>query len=341
MTINYSSTRETVELMNARREPTSVALPDGINFFRLESVGSYQIDVLPFVTSTKPEYKNPFCKTPGNVHPERTYWAHKNLGLEGKSSYCCLAKTFNLPCPICVWMQKNSNGDQDLLQSLQPQQRMLFAVINLAQKDKGIQVWDVAYFKSFGQMLATKLKASRKFENWFHLKGGMTLDLIVEEKKLPRGSFKNVVNIEMVERDHDYSEDMLTKVPCLDECLVRMDYEKLKRIFLQEPEEAAPAASNAQAASARSEPRPEPRTEPAPANKVAPRTAEEPPVRRVHDIGPGDFVKHAGLGRCTVAKTFDTDEGKTVWLRDLQAVVHKEYAKATILAESLELEDDE
>lgn len=306
MTIQYSNTQETISKMNTKKEPTSVLLPEGVNFFSFQTVGAKRIDILPFITTKDPSRKNPHCG-PGMAHPERTWFAHRNLGLDGRSTYVCLYKTFGQKCPVCDFERKSQ--DEELKKSLWAQQRQLWAVIDLDDRAKGIQVWDAPVRKSFGEKFAARL-GRRKYDNYFHLKGGLTLELTVEDRAIGTGKpFKDVVDIDFAPRE-DYDESILAKVPCLDELLIKLDYAKLDRILKQEPEpedDSAPSASTG--------------------IKFGPNAAgaeKASKITKSHDIGITDLVFHEGLGNCRVVKLPDTDEGVVVWLRtEPGEVLHK------------------
>lgn len=334
--IEYSNTQDVITRSATSREPTSIRLPEGMSFFSFPKAGTYTVDILPYWATKDPTRANPHCK-PGAAHYERTWTAHRNLGLDGRSSYVCPRETFKMPCAVCAHLQ---HADEELQKAMRGQRRMLFAVIDRGDPEKGVQAWDSPYFKSFGEKLTLKLK-SKLYDNFFHLQGGLSLMLTVEEQSIGTGKpFKNVVNIEMVPRKQDYDDSLIDQVPCLDELLIRLEYKQLERVLRgeaagdAEPVEPIPyskgkAAEKPQAAPAK-----------APSPAPAPRKAPEPKVTRGNTLGPADLVEHPVLGQCAVTKCFDTDEGQAVWVRDGSGKLHKEYEGAAILSDSLRLLED-
>ena len=207
-------------------EATSVKAPDGVGFFSLKAAGVYEIDVVPYVTGKgNPDADEDY------EHFVRTYYAHRNMGLEGKSTYCC-ARTFGEPCPICAWIAKHGGSDPDTAQRIKQQIRQLWCVIDLNHKDKGVQIFDAAFFKSFGEMMKNKLKARQKYNTFADLEGGYTLILTVEEQSFGKGGkFNAVTNIEMEPRDTVYPDSVRDNAPCLDDCLIHRTKEELEKIL--------------------------------------------------------------------------------------------------------------
>lgn len=228
--MKYTSARDWADKQDSGFEPTSISLPKGTPFFSLKKTGLYKIDILPYLVGKG----NPHADE-GMYHYERTYYPHRVTAATGKKKlYCCLSETFGKKCPICDWMGKaGHSADPELIKSLRPQVRMLWNVIDRNEKEKGVQVWDSAYFKSFGEMLKNKIQAVEEYEDFFKLEGGMTLQLSVNEASFAGQKFNQVTNIEMLKRSEDYSEDILDKTVCLDDCPIEMKYDALNNIFLQ------------------------------------------------------------------------------------------------------------
>lgn len=227
--VRYTSAREWADKQDSGFEPTSINLPNGTPFFQLKKTGLYKIDILPYLVGKG----NPHADE-GMYHYERTYYPHRVTLASGKRrQYCCLSETFGKRCPICDWMKgEGKDSDQETLKSLRPQVRMLWNIIDRNNKEKGVQVYDSAYFKSFGEMLKNKIQAVEEYEDFFKLEGGMTLQLSVNEASFAGQKFNQVTNIEMLKRKEDYPEEILDKTVCLDDCLVKVEYDDLKKIFL-------------------------------------------------------------------------------------------------------------
>jgi len=137
---------------------------------------------------------------------------------------------------------KNAEGDEDkeqLAKDLAPKQRQLFNVINLKDPDQKIQLWDISYHL-FGKILDARLRNSDEEDNWdqfFFLEDGLMLKVGFAEKTYAGHSFFETETIDFKPRKEDYDEEMLEKVVCLDEILVPVGYNELKKILLQVDEE--------------------------------------------------------------------------------------------------------
>ena len=206
-------------------EATSVQLPEGVTFFTMKKPGTYEIDVVPYWTGEG----NPKADA-DYEHFERTFYVHRNMGLEGKSSYVCGA-SFREPCPICAWINRSGGvADPDLVKRIKQQLRQLWCVIDLKSKDQKVQVFDAPFWKSFGEILKNKIKARSKYATFADLTGGYTLILSVEESSIGTNKFNAVVNIEMEPRG-DYPKDVRDNAPCLDNLLIRRTPEELQKLL--------------------------------------------------------------------------------------------------------------
>jgi hypothetical protein len=98
----------------------------------------------------------------------------------------------------------------------------------------------------FGELLDTKIKAADAYENFFHLDGGMTLQILVEENSFEGRKFLEPVNIEMFPRKQSLPESLLDDVPDLDEMVenAKVSYKDLKGILYQKPSEGEDAEAN-------------------------------------------------------------------------------------------------
>lgn len=229
--LRYQSARERAEKHEKKFDPTAVAIPDGFERFSFTKERTYRLDILGYVVGKG----NPFADE-GFIHYERTFFIHNVPTPEGNRAYCCLAKTFKKNCPICEELAKleRSGGlDEDGVKKMSPKERQLFNVIDLDEKDKGVQVFEFNFWE-FGRHLDEKVKAKEKYEGFYHLTGGRTLEVTVQQAKFEgRIRYKPAEGSFEFEEREDYDEDMLDKVCCLDEVPKEMPYAELKAIFLQ------------------------------------------------------------------------------------------------------------
>jgi hypothetical protein len=214
-------------------ESTALNRPEGVPVFRLTKAGTYRLDIIPYVVGKG----NPFA-APGSVYYERTFYVHRNIGPNG-DSYTCPKRTFDKRCPICeerVKLLRSPKADKDAIKALNPSERQLFLVKDLNEPDKGIQLWDMSHFL-FGKLLDTRVKGTaddedeENYENFFHLDGGMTLKLTVEEDGYDGRSFYKVTAIDFRPRKTEYSDALLDEVPCLDDIPKLVPFDKLAAKF--------------------------------------------------------------------------------------------------------------
>jgi hypothetical protein len=218
-------------------DSTCLILPEGVNMFRLKSAGTKRIDIMPY----KVGKGNPYAEE-GQLYFERTFHAYRGIGAENQS-YVAPSKTPDengrmRKDPIAEYrakLMKDPNADEDLIKDLAPKERQLFNVIDLDDKDKGVQIWEVSYYL-FGKMLDAAIRNADEdedYEHFFDLEHGFTLKLGIEEKSFGGRSFFAVESITFKPRRVAYSEDILEETHCLDDMLKVLPYDELKDIFLE------------------------------------------------------------------------------------------------------------
>ncbi len=214
-------------------QSTTYNIPDGVNMFKLKSEGVKRIDVLPFTAGKG----NPFAEE-GEDYYERTFWIHRGIG-PNNDTYVCPRKTYGLPCPICDFrdaMRRKEDFDEDLYRDLAPKERQLFAVLDRADVEAGPQIWDVSYHL-FGRRLDNEIQNQEEGEGldlFADPEEGATLKLGIEEKSMGSTNFYAVEAVKFISRRDPIDEEILEKVPCLDDLLIAKPYDELKSIFLQE-----------------------------------------------------------------------------------------------------------
>lgn len=214
-------------------EPTAIACPEGTERFKEKITKKpYRLDIIPFRLKENSTYADK-----GEVYFEKTFWVHW-LG-EGQGSYVCLSRQLGRKCPICDFREKQKrdvDADEKLIKDLAPKQRQLWRVIDLQNKDKGIQLWDIS-FHNFGKQLDARILNSDEEDNYrefYELEKGFTLKVGFAEKSFGSGKpYPEASSIDFKPRDEDYDEDILEEGPDLDECIIIKDYDELKNIFLQ------------------------------------------------------------------------------------------------------------
>ena len=228
----YTSARERAEKQSSGYTQTYLKVPDGIQLFKPKS-GTMMLDILPYEAGED----NPWAE-PGNMHWERTYWAHRGIGANS-DTYVCPRMTRKQKCPICEFrmalVKKGDDGDEDLIKDLSPKQRQLFNVRNLKDPDKGFQLWDISYHL-FGKALDARLRNSDEDDEWdkfFFIEEGTTLRVGFAEKSFGGATFYEAETIDFKARKQPYDDEVLEQVQCLDELLIVPSYKELKDAFLE------------------------------------------------------------------------------------------------------------
>lgn len=226
------SARRRVEQHETGGERTSIKLPEGVSFLSVKKAEVKRLDIVPFTAGAGNKYADE-----GELHYERTYYAHRGIG-PNNDSYCCLAKNWGKACPICdhkaSLVKKGTSNDDDEVKALNWKERQLWCVLDQGEKEKGLQVWDVSHFL-FGKYLDEKVRTAddHEYDNFADPVEGMTLRIGVTEEKGGGYTYCKFSDIEFKPRKEPLDPELVESAPCLDDCLIEVPYDKLKKIFLQ------------------------------------------------------------------------------------------------------------
>jgi hypothetical protein len=182
----YTSAKRTAEKAESGFASTSVKIPEGVKLFKIKE-GTNLIDIIPYKVGAG----NPNADE-GAYHYERTFYVHRGIGPNG-DTYVCLAKTDNKACPVCEYRKKmatDPDADPETIKELAPKQRQLFNVIDLKNKESGIQIMEMSYHL-FGKLLNERINNDEDDEGWdrFHLPSdGFTLRVTGSKKKMGQTS---------------------------------------------------------------------------------------------------------------------------------------------------------
>lgn len=215
---------------------TSLKLPAGLNVWKPKE-GIFRLDIIPYLVKN-----NPLAET-GKWYYERTYYRHNPIGPDN-SMYCCLAKNWKKPCPICEHRSSLANradGDKEtqdlraeMVKSLEWKERQCWLVYDLDAPEKGVQLLDISNY-GFGLPLDEERHNAAEGED--HISqfddhdAGSTLKIRFKE-----GQFKNffqAVRIDFIPRSKGINPKLLDHGYCLDDLPVEVVYDELKEIFLQ------------------------------------------------------------------------------------------------------------
>lgn len=221
----------------------------GYGYLKLEGISKFdvseecikRIDIIPYEVKSN---DNPYAEK-GTIHYERTFYTHRiELGDNNTRTVICPMKTNGSPCPVCEEYKRmqEANADYEDFKHLKPKDRQLYNVIDLSDRDKGIQVWDLSYY-SFGKLLDTKLRNADEdddYDSFPETDCGKTLKLT-----FVKGAFKDyfpVEDIEFKERKKQYDDSIIDDAHDLDSLLDIKSYNEIKQIMngVNEPKEEEP-----------------------------------------------------------------------------------------------------
>lgn len=231
-----SSARAWADRQDQQFEPTAIKLPEKVPFLKLR-VGVMRLDIIPYIVG-----KGNKEADEGEQFFLRGYHSYFLKFPNGKSrSYIAPQETWNKPDPIANWVAKHGGAaDKSLVDALRPKYRLLLNVVDVSddkEKAKGVQIFQAKYgsikYPEFGFMLKNKVQMLRKYENFDSLTDGYTLVLKVEEDSFSGTKFSRITSIEFDDREEQYDPSFIKKAVCLDDCLVKMKYEELEKVFLQ------------------------------------------------------------------------------------------------------------
>lgn len=214
---------------------------DDTKLFIVKKEEVKRIDIIPYVV---PEgAKNPYAE-PGDLHMERTYYSHRDIGPDG-DMYPCMKKTFGKPCPICDHRQhmlKDPDSDAEAIKQMAPKERQLWNVFDHDDPDRGAQLWDFS-FHLFGKLMNSRVNNADEedgYEFYADPDEGMTLKVGFEEKSFGGNTFYEATTIDFKPRRQPLEDELLDKALVLDSLLIEYEYDELKEIFLQTKHEDKP-----------------------------------------------------------------------------------------------------
>jgi hypothetical protein len=139
-----------------------------------------------------------------------------------------MARSYNKPCYICE-QRNNTDLSTEEMEALRPKRRTVYAIWDRDAETKGVQVWEVAHW-----YMEKKLQARAKrprgggYVNYSHPKRGKSISFSITAK----GEFKEYDGHDFIDRDDEIPEEILEKVPPIDELLHLPSYEEVKVAYL-------------------------------------------------------------------------------------------------------------
>jgi len=212
----------------------SLDLPDGVELYRLQEPGTIYLDILPYEVGEN----NPRADQ-GMFHFERTFWAHRVPTSDGYSKFhTCISHTFDEDCPICEYvreLREDPEADEKLIKQVMAKQRQLFNVVDVKDRGKGVQIWEISYY-NFGNLLKDEMDEDDPDDDHadFFKLDGETLKLRIVDATIGKGKpYQKVGKIEFKARKKSLSDSLLDEVHCLDELVAHPSYDELMAVIKQ------------------------------------------------------------------------------------------------------------
>lgn len=286
-------------LANNTREGSTMStlfVPGGVELYDVKSKGPHQLIVVPYTVPQKA--KNPNADD-GSLYFERSYWAHRNLGPDGKQTVICPKATFGKRCPICEAREAgkaNGSLDKDQIKALYPKHRNLINIYDLAEPEKGVQIWDVSYFLFLQKLIEEAANGEPDAEGvsedmyFADPVDGKILKIAFTEESFGGNKFWKTSSIRF--KSHGgIKPEILEKAQALDSLLVEKTYEEIYAMFHQtELEDEIEETPKTRSAGVK------------PTKPVEDKVDDDMPFV---GFSKGDTVYHAEYGMCTVLKVVD------------------------------------
>jgi len=220
-------------------------LKKGMNVFSPEpGAKNVQLDFIPYeVTDPKHPDRNSDTGVAmvGDLWYKRPFWIHRKIGGGDGDTVVCL-QSIKKPCPICearAKMAKSGKASKEDLAPMNSSKRNLYNVIPLNQKgfDQKPYILDIAQ-TLLQNLLNDELEENDANEVFPDLEEGKTLKIRFSSERIGKGNpYAEAKKIEFIERDEQYTEDILSDVINLDEVLNILSYNELKAKFEETEDE--------------------------------------------------------------------------------------------------------
>jgi len=310
---------------------SQIKLPEGVVQYKLDKVGVYRIDVMPYIVGKN----NPRAQE-GDIHFEREYEAHRIPTPDGNRMFCCRMKCFGKKCAACDFLRmQGGTADQNLVKSLRTTTRHLW-VVNDKPGDSAnpLKVFDTNHYNrglGFGEMLAEAITSVADYASFFELDGGYTLQLSVKEQTWPGGKFNAATRIDFLPRKYTYKDKMLDSAPCLDALLVDPGYDHVAKLL--NPDTQGGEEEERDTARTSSQPdddddTPPPKKRPPADDDDDDESENKDPTAADLGLEIGDKVKHEEYGVCKIIHV--SGDGTSLRIKDKEGDVHKAIAPSEV-----------
>lgn len=198
-----------------------------VEFF-VPKKGKNIIDIIPYEVKSN---NHPKGLKPGDLDYLLDYFVHYEVG-PAKDRFVCLARTFGKPCPICEEIDalKDQGVDPDDIDRLKPKRRVLYNIIDLAEEDKGIQLFESSHFL-FEKELLEEAGSDEEMIVFSDLEDGASIKFRASEKSFGKNTFMEFKSFSFEDRDEPYEDSIIDDAYSLDELLVIPSYNTVRDSF--------------------------------------------------------------------------------------------------------------
>lgn len=231
----FGSAKENAEKRNSGANYGYIRIPKDVKMFTPEADTTALIDILPYEV-TDVNHLDKIDE--GVMWYKRPFKVHKSVGVNDDSFVC--PTTFSKPCPICEHgqeLKKDSDADEALIEKTKAKWRNLYAVRVLEYDGKKkfdkdtIHLFDFSDWL-FQEVFENQLKKKDEFDTFFLHDEGCSLEITFDEGSFGGNKFPKVTRVDFVKRKKQYKDDILDKVPNLDEdALIVLSYDELEAKF--------------------------------------------------------------------------------------------------------------
>ena len=211
-------------------------LPRGVKEWSPEKAGEYLIDHVVYETKSE---AHPDNVEPGTCWYKYPFQVHKNVGPNNIDVIC--PGSVGRPCPICqerARLAKDWDANADAIKALNFQTWAAYPILDPDDKE-AVAVMALSYGKYAKQLQLELAQGADSNRHFYEVTNGEGRTLRVRVSNIDftteKGGAKylGATRFDFVKREDMDEEAILTKAPCLDECLNVMAYDKLKALFLQ------------------------------------------------------------------------------------------------------------
>jgi len=207
-----------------------INFPDGVSAFKEEPGKVMFFDILPYAVTDKQHPDKAAIEQADGIWYRRPFKVHSIPNGEYSDKVVC-PSTFGKPCPICEYIKqlKNNGAEKEEWDAFSAKDRNLYVVFpkNHKEFDDKPYIWDNSQF-IFQKALNDECAEDSDNECFPDLEAGLTLKVRFTKESFAGHEYAKIGRIDFTEREDQYTEKILKKIPNLDEVLIVLSYKELE-----------------------------------------------------------------------------------------------------------------